>query len=110
MTDKKFDFDAALKAIQNGQPLTGADGVIAPLLKQLTEAALEAEMDTYLQENPNPNNRRNGFSQKTIKPTLPIFTVWLYRMLPLAMSPTNCYRNLKPGNNALWIAFIHLCG
>lgn len=69
MTDKKFDFDAALKAIQNGQPLTGAEGVIAPLLKQLTEAALEAEMDTYLQENPNPNNRRNGFSQKTIKST-----------------------------------------
>jgi len=38
---EKLDFDAALKALQSGQAITGKDGVLAPLLKQLTEAALE---------------------------------------------------------------------
>jgi putative transposase len=38
MTDK-FDFNEALKAIQSGQAISGKDGVLAPLLKQLTEAA-----------------------------------------------------------------------
>ena len=36
---EKFDFEAALKAIQSGQAITGKDGVLAPLVKQLTEAA-----------------------------------------------------------------------
>jgi hypothetical protein len=44
MTDK-FDFNEALKAIQSGQAISGKDGVLAPLLKQLTEAALEAELN-----------------------------------------------------------------
>jgi len=39
MTDK-FNFDEALKAIQSGQPISGKEGVLAPLIKQLTEAAL----------------------------------------------------------------------
>ena len=38
---EKFDLDAALKAPQSGKPITGKDGVLAPLVKQLTEAALE---------------------------------------------------------------------
>ncbi len=33
-----FDFDKALKAIQSGQAISGQGGVLAPLLKQLTEA------------------------------------------------------------------------
>ncbi|MFC1681788.1 hypothetical protein ACFL1S_08440 [Pseudomonadota bacterium] len=37
---EKFDFEAALKAIQSGQAISGKDGVLAPLVKQLTEAAL----------------------------------------------------------------------
>ena len=47
---EKFDFDAALKAIQSGQSITGKDGVLAPLVKQLTEAALEGELDSHLAE------------------------------------------------------------
>lgn len=35
-----FDFDKALKALQSGQALTGKDGILTPLIKQLTEAAL----------------------------------------------------------------------
>ena len=65
MTDK-FDFNEALKAIQSGQAISGKDGVLAPLLKQLTEAALEAELHSHLADDVVPN-RRNGKSGKTIK-------------------------------------------
>ncbi len=65
MTDK-FDFNEALKAIQSGQAISGKDGVLAPLLKQLTEAALEAELDSHLADDVVPN-RKNGKSGKTIK-------------------------------------------
>ena len=34
---EKFDFEAALKAVQSGQSMTGKDGVLGPLIKQLTE-------------------------------------------------------------------------
>ena len=44
---EKFDFEAALKAVQSGQSITGKDGVLGPLVKQLTEAALEAELDSH---------------------------------------------------------------
>ena len=40
MSDE-FDFDKALKALQSGQAITGKDGVLTPLIKKLTEAALE---------------------------------------------------------------------
>ncbi len=48
--NEKFDFAAALKAIQSGQSITGKDGVLGPLVKQLTEAALEGELDAHLAE------------------------------------------------------------
>jgi len=65
MTDK-FDFDAALEALRSGKDLTGKDGVLTPLIKQLTEAALSAELDQHLAESTQPN-RRNGRSRKTVK-------------------------------------------
>lgn len=65
---EKFDFEAALKAIQSGQAITGKDGVLAPLVKQLTEAALEGELDSHLAEDV-VGNRRNGKSKKTVKST-----------------------------------------
>ena len=65
---EKFDFEAALKAVQSGQSITGKDGVLGPLVKQLTEAALEAELDSHLAEEVR-ENRRNGKSRKTVKST-----------------------------------------
>ena len=44
---ENFDFDTALSAIQNGQALTGRDGVLTPLIKQLTEAALTAKLEVH---------------------------------------------------------------
>ncbi len=69
MQEKNFDFEEALKAIQAGQPITGKDSVLAPLIKQLTEVALSAEIDHYLAEHPSKADRRNGYSKKTIKST-----------------------------------------
>ena len=64
--DNEFDFAAALKAIQAGKPLLGQEGILTPLIKNLTEAALEAELDSHLGQEISAN-RRNGKSQKTIK-------------------------------------------
>ncbi|MDA7853129.1 transposase [Porticoccaceae bacterium] len=63
---KEFDYNKALEAIQSGQSITGKDGVLAPLIKQLTEAALAAELETHLSEETEPN-RKNGKSSKTLK-------------------------------------------
>jgi transposase-like protein len=64
--DTDFDFQAALKAIQGGKPLLGKEGVLTPLIKNLTEAALEGELDSHLGQEI-ADNRRNGKSKKTIK-------------------------------------------
>jgi len=64
--DTEFDFQKALKSIQDGQPLMGKDGVLTPLIKNLTEAALEGELDSHLAQEITAN-RRNGKSKKTIK-------------------------------------------
>ena len=47
---EKFHFEAALKAVQSGQSITGEDSDLGPLVWQLTEAALEAELDSHLVE------------------------------------------------------------
>ena len=67
MSDK-FDFDEALKALQSGKAITGKDGILTPLIKQLTEAALEAELDSHLADDVVPN-RKNGKTRKTVKST-----------------------------------------
>lgn len=63
-----FDFNKAVEALKSGQDLTGKDGLLTPLIKQLTEAALQAELDEHLSQDEQPN-RRNGSSQKTVKTT-----------------------------------------
>ena len=67
MSDE-FDFDEALKALQSGKAITGKDGVLTPLIKKLTEAALEGELDSHLAEDVVPN-RKNGKTSKTVKST-----------------------------------------
>lgn len=78
MTDTKlklsqFNFsqfqEEAIEKLKSGQPLTGKDGVMTPLIKQILEAALEGEMDSHLSECKDHilSNRRNGKSKKTVK-------------------------------------------
>ncbi|MFV0478474.1 MAG: IS256 family transposase, partial [Parahaliea sp.] len=64
----EFDFDEALKALQSGKAITGKDGVLTPLIKKLTEAALEGELDSHLAEDIVPN-RKHGKTSKTVKST-----------------------------------------
>ncbi|MBT6637792.1 MAG: IS256 family transposase, partial [Candidatus Marinimicrobia bacterium] len=61
-----FNFDEALKDLQAGKDLTGKDGILMPLIKQLTEAAITAELDHHLAHSDDPN-RKNGKGSKTIK-------------------------------------------
>jgi len=62
-----FDFDAALASLQVGQGFTGKDGILAPRVKQLTEAALQSKMAAYLQSS-EPTNRRIGSGSKAFRP------------------------------------------
>ena len=65
-TERDFNFEKALEAVQNGPPLLGKEGILKPLIKQLTEAALEGEIDSHLSRELSAK-RRNGKSRKTIK-------------------------------------------
>lgn len=66
-----FDFNEILEQYRNGKRLTGKDGLLAPLVKQLTEAALEAEVESHIANDilSGNRNRRNGVNKKTIKST-----------------------------------------
>ncbi len=69
---KDFDLEQAIKALQSGQELTGKEGFLTPLIKQITEAALKAELEQHLEEDYQPN-RKNGSSRKTIKSSVGSF-------------------------------------
>lgn len=57
------EFAAQLKA---GKGIGGKDGALTPLIKQLTEMALQAELETHLGKDLE-RNRKNGSSSKTMK-------------------------------------------
>ena len=66
MSQQPFNFEEALKGLQSGKDLTGKDGVLMPLIKQLTEAAINAELEHHLSHT-KQSNRKNGTGSKTIK-------------------------------------------
>lgn len=65
----EFDFNEVLEQFRNGKKLTGKDGLLAPLIKQLTEVALEAEVESHIANDilSGKQNRKNGVNKKTIK-------------------------------------------
>ena len=64
-----FDFNEILREYRSGKRLTSKDGLLAPLIKQLTEAALEAEVESHIAQDvlSSKTNRKNGHNKKTIK-------------------------------------------
>lgn len=77
---EEFDFKSfqtqALEQLRNGKPLLGKDGVFAPLLENLLNAALEGEMDAHLDEDERLcGNRRNGHMTKQVQTSLGEVTV-----------------------------------
>src|SRR5690625_4270040 len=70
--ETNFDFesmkDKALEQLRSGKSLYGKDGAFAPLLKSFLEAALEAEMESHMDDFERSNgNRRNGKTSKQIR-------------------------------------------
>ena len=64
----KIEIDVAEFAAQlkSGKGIGGKDGALTPLIKQLTEMALQAELETHLSQDLE-KNRKNGSSSKTMK-------------------------------------------
>jgi transposase-like protein len=69
IVETDFNFNDAVQDIMNGKNISGKDGVLAPLVKQLVEAALEAELESHITQDvfTGNKNRKNGTSSKTIK-------------------------------------------
>ncbi len=78
MSEENFDFKSfkqkAIAGLYAGQRLGGKDGVLAPLIKELLEAALEGELAAHLAQEQTasassgtPKNRRNGKQRKQMK-------------------------------------------
>ena len=66
MTQANFDMDVAIQALRDGKDLMGKAGVLTPLIKQITQSVLQAEIENHLQNHDSPN-RKNGTTSKTIK-------------------------------------------
>jgi transposase-like protein len=66
--EKGFNFEKAVQELLSGKKLTGKDGILTPLIKELVETALEA-VNTHLNQEHDSgrSNRRNGYNTKTIK-------------------------------------------
>ena len=45
---ERFDFNKAVKELLAGKKIGGKDGILAPLVKELVEAALEAEIESHI--------------------------------------------------------------
>lgn len=65
--ETQFDFNEAVQQLLAGKKISGKDGVLASLVKQLVEAEVESHItqDGLLGN----KNRRNGKTSKTIKST-----------------------------------------
>ncbi|GGD47495.1 IS256 family transposase [Malaciobacter pacificus] len=76
--NQTLDLTDALNQIKAGAKIDGKDGVLAPLIKQLTEAALQAELESHLTTEIN-KNRKNGKSTKTMKSSVGEFELEIPR-------------------------------
>ena len=71
---KDFDFESfrkdAVDRLRHGEDLNGKEGILTPLIKQILESALEAELSDHLSDNEKlASNRRNGYNRKLVKST-----------------------------------------
>lgn len=62
---ESFRQETIAKMLAGDKELTGKDGLLAPLLKDLLDAALSGEMQAHVDSN--RPNRRNGSKSKTVK-------------------------------------------
>jgi transposase-like protein len=76
--NQTLDLTDALEQIKAGAKIDGKDGVLAPLIKQITEAALQAELESHLTTEIN-KNRKNGKSTKIMKSSVGEFELEIPR-------------------------------
>ena len=62
----EIDVEQFARDIKAGKGISGSDGALSSLIKQLTETALAAEIDSHLSQDLS-KNRKNGYSSKTMK-------------------------------------------
>lgn len=62
----EIDTQAIIEQIRDGKALTCKEGALAPLIKQLTEAALQVEIESHLAQGLD-KNRKNVTTSKTMK-------------------------------------------
>lgn len=64
----KLEIDVAefAEQLKCGKGISGKEGALTPLIKQLTEMALQAELETHLSQDLE-SNRKNGKTSKTMK-------------------------------------------
>ena len=75
-----FDYEEfkanAIEQLKAGVPLSGKDGVLAPLLENLLNSALEGEMDSHLEGGERAfGNRRNGHMSKQVQTSMGEITI-----------------------------------
>lgn len=75
-----FDFEQfkahAIEQLKAGTPLSGKDGVLAPLLENLLNSALEGELDSHLECGEREyGNRRNGHMSKQVQTSMGEVTI-----------------------------------
>jgi len=59
----------AADRLKSGAELSGKDGILAPLIRQIVEASLEGELDAHLlkEKSESKSNRRNGKTSKRLR-------------------------------------------
>ena len=62
----EIDVDEFAQQVKNGQSVTAKGGVLNDLVKQVTEIALQAEIESHLAQDLE-KNRKNGYTSKTMK-------------------------------------------
>ena len=62
----EIDLEEFAEQVKNGKSVASKGGVLNDLLKQLTEMTLQAEIDSHLAQDIE-RNRKNGYSQKTMR-------------------------------------------
>jgi transposase-like protein len=73
MEEKKFDYDAfvsdTIKRLKSKDKdlLKEKEKLFQPLLKQILEGLLTAELDEHLADEPSGGNRKNGYGNKLVK-------------------------------------------
>ncbi len=84
MKEKESNFEEFSKRIaeqlREGKSITGKEGALTPLLKQLIEGAMEGELDEHLKMTKDQTgNRRNGHTQKNLKSSIGGFEIFASR-------------------------------